>query len=312
MLKPGSVFGEVGFVSPGPRTGDALALEGRRLLRFDGEALDQADAATGPSSASRSTGASGTRWPGKLRATNEQLKTFFTSDKQPENFLRLRRARETVTGQIEVPSEDKLSLLREQGLSGKELTTLANFSRELRFESGSALFEEGDEGHEMYVVLEGKALISKYIPGAGEEALAILERGDFFGEMSLIDGEPRSADARAHGGPVTVLALDQGTIQEMLALDPAGLARVPPAPLPPGRQAPARDRREGHHLAHLRRRPRRPRPGLSEPLPATPVPTVAPRCALGTRASCQRQETASRLSPRRPRATAAATSRKGR
>jgi CRP-like cAMP-binding protein len=72
----------------------------------------------------------------------------------------------------------------------------------------------------MYVVLEGKVLISKYIPGAGEEALAILERGDFFGEMTLIDGEPRSADARAHEGAVTVLALDQGTIQEMLALDP--------------------------------------------------------------------------------------------
>jgi CRP-like cAMP-binding protein len=121
---------------------------------------------------------------------------------------------------IEIPSEDKLQMLREQGLSGKELTTLANFSRELRFESGSPLFEEGDEGHEMYVVLEGKVLISKFIPGAGEEALAILERGDFFGEMSLIDGEPRSADARAHAGPVTVLALDQGTIQEMLALDP--------------------------------------------------------------------------------------------
>ncbi len=72
----------------------------------------------------------------------------------------------------------------------------------------------------MYVVLEGRVLITKYIPGAGEEALAILERGDFFGEMSLIDGELRSADARAHGGPLTVLAIDQGTIQEMLALDP--------------------------------------------------------------------------------------------
>ena len=83
------------------------------------------------------------------------------------------------------------------------------------------IVEEGDEGQELYVVLEGKVLISKYIPGAGEEALAVLERGDFFGEMSLIDGEPRSADARAHEGPVTLLALDQQTIQEMLALDPA-------------------------------------------------------------------------------------------
>src|SRR3970282_943849 len=127
----------------------------------------------------------------------------------------------TVSGVIEIPSEEKLKMLREQGLSGKELTTLANFSRELRFESGSALFEKGEEGHEMYVVLEGKVLISKYIPGAGEEALAILERGDFFGEMSLIEGEPRSADARAHAGAGTVRSLAQGPIQEMLPLAPA-------------------------------------------------------------------------------------------
>jgi CRP-like cAMP-binding protein len=37
--------------------------------------------------------------------------------------------------------------------------------------------------------------------------------------MSLIDGEPRSADARAHGGPLTVLALDQPTVQEVLSMD---------------------------------------------------------------------------------------------
>ncbi|MBP1643784.1 MAG: cAMP-binding protein [Acidobacteria bacterium] len=219
VLKPGSVFGEVGFVAPGPRTGDALASRASRVLRFDGARLAEQAQHWSEYGVQIYWGL----WhslAGKLRATNEQLKTFFSSDKQPENFLRLRRARETVSGIIEIPSEEKLRMLREQGLSGKELTTLANFSRELRFEPGSALFEEGDEGHEMYVVLEGKVLISKYIPGAGEEALAILERGDFFGEMTLIDGEPRSADARAHEGPVTVLALDQGTIQEMLALDP--------------------------------------------------------------------------------------------
>ena len=45
----------------------------------------------------------------------------------------------------------------------------------------------------MYVVLEGRVLISKFIPGAGEEALAFLERGDYFGEMALIDRAPRSA-----------------------------------------------------------------------------------------------------------------------
>jgi CRP/FNR family transcriptional regulator, cyclic AMP receptor protein len=218
LLKPGAIFGEVGFISRGSRSADTVALKTARLLRFDAGAIES------KSNAWTEFGVH-VYWAlwhalaAKLRATNEQLRTFFPSDKQPENFLRLRRAREA--GEVEVPRDDKVRLLQEQGLTSKELLTLATFSREIRFASGSALFEEGDEGQEMYVVLEGRVLISKYIPGAGEEALAILERGDFFGEMSLIEGEPRSADARAHEGPVTVLALDQSTIQEMLALDPA-------------------------------------------------------------------------------------------
>jgi CRP/FNR family transcriptional regulator, cyclic AMP receptor protein len=138
----------------------------------------------------------------------------------PENFLRLRRQPASAPGAVKVESSDKIRLFREQGLSRRELMTLATFSKEKRFAEGAFLFQEGDKGSEMYVVLEGKARISKFIPGAGEEALAILERGDFFGEMSLIDGEPRSADARAHDGPLTVLALDQGTVREVLAMDP--------------------------------------------------------------------------------------------
>jgi CRP/FNR family transcriptional regulator, cyclic AMP receptor protein len=219
LLKPGSLFGEVNFISRGVRSGDAAALKATRLLRFDGLRL----AELGDSWAEFGVQLYWGLWhalAGKLRATNEQLKSFFAPGEQPENFLRLRRGRGAIAGAAAVAPEDKLRVFQEQGLSGKELTTLATFSRELHFEPGSALFEEGDEGHEMYVVLEGRVLISKYIPGAGEEALAILERGDFFGEMSLIDGELRSADARCHGGPLTVLAIDQGTIQEMLALDP--------------------------------------------------------------------------------------------
>ena len=217
LLRPGALFGEVGFISQGPRSADAIALKPTRLLRFDGEAVMRRAATWAEFGVHVYWGL----WhalAAKLRATNEQLRTFFPADKQPESFLRLRRARDA--GAVEVAEDAKVQLLREQGLTGRELLTLATFSREIRFGAGSSLFEEGDEGQEMYVILEGKVLISKYIPGAGEEALAILERGDFFGEMSLIDGEPRSADARAHEGAVTVLAIGQGTIQEMLALDP--------------------------------------------------------------------------------------------
>jgi CRP-like cAMP-binding protein len=119
-----------------------------------------------------------------------------------------------------VDSETKMRLFREQGLSNSELMALATFSRERTYPGGGVIFGEGDAGREMFVVLDGRVRISKFIPGGGEEALAILERGDFFGEMALIDGQPRSADARAHGGPVTVLALDEGTIREVLTVDP--------------------------------------------------------------------------------------------
>jgi CRP-like cAMP-binding protein len=60
------------------------------------------------------------------------------------------------------------------------------------------IFREGDPGSEFFAILSGKVRISKLVPGIGEEALAILEPGSYFGEMALVDGTPRSAHAIAH------------------------------------------------------------------------------------------------------------------
>ena len=218
-LESGAVFGEVNFISRSERSADVIALEDCAFVRFDAadlEVLIQEQPQIGVQIYL-------SFWQGlaqKLRSANEQLRTFFADEQMPEELLAMRQQNPGIVGEIEVKSELTLKLLREQGISGAELTTLANFSQVKRFPAGSFIFHEGDEGAEMYVVLEGQVMISKFIPGGGEEALAILRRGDFFGEMALIDGEPRSADAKAFQGAVSLVAFNDESLKEVLAMDP--------------------------------------------------------------------------------------------
>lgn len=85
-----------------------------------------------------------------------------------------------------------------EGLTPGQLKKIANIADERSYPASEALFREGDSGQEMYVVGEGKVRISKRVPGIGEEALAVLEPGQYFGEMAVIEDSPRSADAIAH------------------------------------------------------------------------------------------------------------------
>src|SRR5687768_16988989 len=62
------------------------------------------------------------------------------------------------------------------------------------YPAGTVLFEEGDAGSRMYVVRTGKVKIIKRIAGT-EVTLAVVTAGDFFGEMAILEGLPRSAAA---------------------------------------------------------------------------------------------------------------------
>ena len=77
------------------------------------------------------------------------------------------------------------------------------------------IFREGEIGTEMYIIGTGKVRISKMIPGAGEEALAILEAGSYFGEMALIDDTPRSADATAQQTS-TLYVIQKGDLEQLM------------------------------------------------------------------------------------------------
>ncbi|HUP65660.1 MAG TPA: cyclic nucleotide-binding domain-containing protein [Thermoanaerobaculia bacterium] len=214
------VLGEMNFIDRTLRSTDAVALEPATCYSFSFSAVDllmeeHADLAVGLHWAFwRSLSV-------KVREANEQLKSFFQEDgaKQPGR-RKGELKRESEAQHIRVASEDKVGLFRERGLSAAEMKLLATFSSEERFVPGAMVFREGEKGDKLYIVLDGRVRISKFIPGVGEEALAVLDRGDFFGEMALIDDKPRSADAKAHETGATVLSIDRTTLREVLSMDP--------------------------------------------------------------------------------------------
>jgi CRP/FNR family cyclic AMP-dependent transcriptional regulator len=84
------------------------------------------------------------------------------------------------------------------GLTHEALTLIAHATTEESHATGTKIFQYGDPGDKLFVILEGKVRISREVAGLGEEALAVLGQGEIFGEMSIIDEAPRSADARVH------------------------------------------------------------------------------------------------------------------
>ena len=104
------------------------------------------------------------------------------------------------------------------GLDDAELARVAELCRERRFESGEHIFREGDPGNRLYLISSGEVRISRHIPGAGEEALAILKPGSVFGEMAVFDRSERSTDAISNGG-TTVLTISRSDLELLFELD---------------------------------------------------------------------------------------------
>lgn len=92
------------------------------------------------------------------------------------------------------------------------------------FPAGSYVFREGESGEEMYILQEGQVEIVKRY-GPEEKRLALLEAGDFFGEMSMLESRPRSASARVVAD-ARVLAIDPSTFDQMLREYPEVAVRM--------------------------------------------------------------------------------------
>lgn len=86
-----------------------------------------------------------------------------------------------------------------QDLDDNEIAALITKSKEERHEDKSFIFKETDMGDAMFVILDGTVKILKLVHGNKFKTLVAMGIGEFFGEMALLDGQPRSASAAAHG-----------------------------------------------------------------------------------------------------------------
>jgi CRP/FNR family cyclic AMP-dependent transcriptional regulator len=80
--------------------------------------------------------------------------------------------------------------------------------------AGTVLFQEGDRGEDMYIIQSGKVKISKRIRGV-EKTLATLEKGEFFGEMAILNDKPRSATAETLED-CEMLSIDRKTFDTLI------------------------------------------------------------------------------------------------
>ena len=100
-------------------------------------------------------------------------------------------------------------------LSTEDGEHLARAVKRRSLKKGEALFRKGDEGNSLYIVKSGRIKIVLPSDAGDEVSPAILSEGDFFGEMALLDGMPRSADAIALE-PTELFALNRSDFLSFL------------------------------------------------------------------------------------------------
>lgn len=88
------------------------------------------------------------------------------------------------------------------------------------YDASEVVFEEGSTGRELFVVLEGKIDIVKD-SGANRTVIVILGKGEFFGEMAVIDGSSRSATAVAAVSGTKVMRINHARFVYLVSQQPA-------------------------------------------------------------------------------------------
>jgi CRP-like cAMP-binding protein len=101
------------------------------------------------------------------------------------------------------------------GCSRRELAIIARASKEVRHKEGTVIAREGERGVGLFLILEGRCAVT-----IGGRTKARLSAGDFFGEVALLDGGPRTATVTALT-PVRLLGITGWVFRGLLMEHPS-------------------------------------------------------------------------------------------
>src|SRR6267378_1268509 len=119
---------------------------------------------------------------------------------------------------LRVSTDWLLDLLLPQDIVMLKIGRSASFGRE-HFEEREIIFHQGDRGDRLYIVIDGEVEIVKQVPGDGEQFLGRLGPGGCFGEMALVNDNPRMATARTVT-QVNLLSVNQDAFDALFAHHP--------------------------------------------------------------------------------------------
>jgi CRP-like cAMP-binding protein len=115
---------------------------------------------------------------------------------------------------VRLRKDAKVELLRQvplfAGCSKRELGEICTLADELSLPQGTTLISEGKQGHEFFVLVDGK--VDVRMKGRKSKSLA---DGSFFGEMALVSSRPRNATVTA-SSPVRVLVIHEQSFRRLL------------------------------------------------------------------------------------------------
>jgi CRP-like cAMP-binding protein len=117
-----------------------------------------------------------------------------------------------------IKQDTKVEALRQsplfEGLSRKQLTSVARLTDDLEVPAGTVLCQQGTRGQEFFVITEGEATVTR-----GRKAVATIGAGDFFGEIALLEHVVRTATVTA-ATPMRFFVVSDRAFRSVIETDP--------------------------------------------------------------------------------------------